>query len=133
ARLDELRCVAVEDRAELLIARARPGEAVAALEAHVAVHPLRDRARGMLIQALASDGRQAEALRAYQDYRTALAEETGTEPSARVRSIERRVAAGWSGEWETDEEPADGSVRDAPADTSSTFAVPLPGVLARGA
>ncbi len=74
-----------------------PGEAVAALEAHVAIHPLRDRAHGLLIQALASDGRQAEALRAYQDYRTLLAEETGTEPSALVRSIERRVAAGWSG------------------------------------
>lgn len=129
ARLDELRYVAVEDRAELLIRLARAGEAIAALEAHVAVHPLRDRARGLLIQALASDGRQADALRAYQDYRAVLAEETGTEPSALVRSIERRVAAGWSGEGEDTEEPDDGSVRVV---TPSAFDVPLPGLLAQG-
>jgi DNA-binding SARP family transcriptional activator len=95
ARLDELRALAVEDRAELLIGRGRAEEAVAALEPHVAAHPLRDRPRGLLIQALASSGRQADALRAFQAYRAFLAEETGTEPSALVRSIERRVAAGW--------------------------------------
>ena len=113
ARLDELRCVAVEDRAELLIRRERAGEAVASLEAHVAVHPLRDRARGLLIQALASDGRQADALRAYQDYRTVLAEETGTEPSALVRSIERRVAAGWSHDRDAAEAAEEESARGA--------------------
>ena len=94
ARLDELRALAVEDRAELLIARTRAGEAVASLEALIAANPLRDRPRGLLIQALAASGRQAEALRAYQAYRIYLADETGTEPSAMVRSIERRVAAG---------------------------------------
>jgi DNA-binding SARP family transcriptional activator len=124
ARLDELRCVAVEDRAELLVERGRAGEAVAALEAHVAAHPLRDRARGLLMQALASEGRQAEALRAYQDYRSLLAEETGTEPSALVRSIERRVAAGESGD--------DDETERAPT-PAATFAIPLPGVIARGA
>ena len=98
ARLDELRRVATEDRAELLFRGGRAGEAVASLEAHVAKHPLRDRARGLLIQALAVDGRQADALRAYQAYRSLLAEATGTEPSAAVRAIERRVAAGWSGD-----------------------------------
>jgi DNA-binding SARP family transcriptional activator len=97
ARLDELRALAVENRAEVLIARSRAGEAVAALETHIAAHPLRDRPRGLLMEALASDGRQADALRAYQAYRAFLAEETGTEPSALVRSIERRIAAGWVG------------------------------------
>jgi DNA-binding SARP family transcriptional activator len=126
ARLDELRCVAVEDRAELLIGRGRAPEAVASLEAHVAAHPLRDRARGLQIQALASDGRQADALRAYQDYRTTLVEETGTEPSALVRSIERRVAAGWAGGHDADEDQAGRAPGPA-----ATFAVPLPGVLAR--
>jgi DNA-binding SARP family transcriptional activator len=95
SRLDELWCTAIEDRAELLLARGRGGEAVAALEAHVATHSLRDRARGVLIESLASEGRQADALRAYQAYRAFLAEEVGTEPSAHVQSIERRVAAGW--------------------------------------
>ena len=132
ARLDELRYVAVEERAELLIRRARAGEAVASLEAHVAAHPLRDRARGLLMQALASDGRQADALRAYQDYRTVLAEETGTEPSALVRSIERRVAAGWAHDRDAAEAADEESARGALARTAPAFGVPLAGVLAQG-
>jgi len=94
-RLDELRLVAIEDRVDLLIARARCGEAVATLKVHVADHPFRDRARGLLMEALAGDGRQADSLRVFQEYRSFLDEECGTEPSAHVRSIEKRVAAGW--------------------------------------
>jgi DNA-binding SARP family transcriptional activator len=94
ARLDEMRCSAVEERAELLIEASRAPEAVATLKAHVLVHPLRDRPRGLLIWALAAEGRQADALREFQSYRSILAEETGTEPSEEVRSLERRVAAG---------------------------------------
>jgi DNA-binding SARP family transcriptional activator len=130
SRLDELHGVAVDDRAELLVLRGRTGEAVASLEAHVAGNPLRDRSRALLIQALATSGRQADALRAYQDYRTFLAEETGTEPSAFVRSIERRVAAGAG-------EPLDDGGSGAPVgsrpDAGTPFSLPLPGELARGA
>ncbi len=43
--------------------------------------------------ALASEGRQVEALRAYQRYRTFLGEELGTAPSAWVTSIERRISS----------------------------------------
>ena len=93
-RLDELRAIGIEDRAEALIARSRAAEAVAALEAHVLSEPRRDRPRGLLMQALAADGRQADALRAYQDYRAFLADETGTEPSEVVQAIERQIAAG---------------------------------------
>lgn len=96
ARLDELRALAVEDRAELLIARQRAEEAVASLESHIAANPLRDRARGLLMEALATSGRQADALRAFQVYRRYLIDEIGTEPSAAVSSIERRIAAGWA-------------------------------------
>jgi DNA-binding SARP family transcriptional activator len=93
-RLDELRSLAVEERAELCIDRRRAAEAVASLLPHIAANPLRDRPRGLLIRALAAEGRQADALRAFQDYRSFLAEETGTEPSAEVRSLEHRVATG---------------------------------------
>jgi DNA-binding SARP family transcriptional activator len=129
ARLDELRALAIEDRAELLIARRRSEEAVALLEPHVAANPLRDRPRGLLMQALASSGRQADALRAFQVYRSYLAEETGTEPSATVRSIERRIAAGWGegdGDADTDESM---SLRGRRAPTVD---VPLAGELAEG-
>lgn len=127
ARLDELRALAVEDRAELLIARSRAGEAVASLEELIAANPLRDRPRGLLIQALASGGRHAEALRAYQAYRTYLADETGTEPSAVVRSIEQRVAAGTG----ADEVIAPERPRPSPTHRPPVE-VPLPGHLVEG-
>ncbi|TML18458.1 MAG: hypothetical protein E6G39_03195, partial [Actinobacteria bacterium] len=58
-------------------------------------YPLRDRARGLLMEALAGEGRQVEALRAFQQYRSFLAEEVGTEPSVEVREIEQRIATSW--------------------------------------
>jgi DNA-binding SARP family transcriptional activator len=128
ARLDELRALAVEDRAELLIARSRAGKAVPSLESLVAANPLRDRPRGLLIQALASSGRQAEALRAYQTYRAHLADETGTEPSETVRSIEQRVAAGS----DVADFTASGRWRPGPKHGPSPVEVPLPGHLVDG-
>ena len=68
-RLTELHASAVEDHATGLIAARRWAAAVAGLQAHVAVHPLRDRPRGLLLQALAGAGRQADALGAFRDYR----------------------------------------------------------------
>jgi pimeloyl-ACP methyl ester carboxylesterase/DNA-binding SARP family transcriptional activator len=93
ARLDDLARVAAENHAELLIGLGRSGEAVTALEAFVAANPYRDRPRGLLLQALACEGRQADALRAFQSYRTFLADQTGTEPSHNVQQIERRIAS----------------------------------------
>lgn len=95
ARLDELRRVAVEDLAELLIADGRCGAAVAELAAQVADQPLRDRSRALLMEALAADGRQTEALRAFEDYRAMLAREFGTEPSGHVREVERSILTEW--------------------------------------
>ena len=43
--------------------------------------------------ALAGEGRQVEALRAYQRYRTFLGEELGIAPSAWVTLIERRISS----------------------------------------
>ena len=96
-RLTELHASAVEDHAVELIAARRWAEAVAELQVLIAVHPLRDRPRGLLLQALAGAGRQADALGAFRDYRAYLAESVGTEPSAEVRRLDRRVASGWDG------------------------------------
>ena len=93
ARLEELARIAIEDRAELLIALHRSGQAVAILDAFVAANPHRDRPRSLLLQALACEGRQADALRAYQNYRKFLADETGTEPSWHVQAVDRRIAS----------------------------------------
>jgi pimeloyl-ACP methyl ester carboxylesterase/DNA-binding SARP family transcriptional activator len=94
ARLEELALVATEDRSELLIGLGRSGEAVSVLEALVTANPLRDRPRGLLLQALSCEGRQADALRAYHDYRSFLADQTGTEPSLNAQTVERRIASG---------------------------------------
>ncbi|MGH3469397.1 MAG: AfsR/SARP family transcriptional regulator, partial [Thermocrispum sp.] len=52
ARLDGLRLAAIEDRAELASALGDAEAAVAGLEPLVAEHPLRERARGLLMTAL---------------------------------------------------------------------------------
>ncbi len=96
ARLTELYASATEDLAAAMIAASRWSDAVARLEAHVALYPLRDRPRGLLMDALAGDGRQAEAFRAFQQYRSLLAEVVGTEPSVEVREIEQRIATSWA-------------------------------------
>jgi DNA-binding SARP family transcriptional activator len=97
ARLGELHASAAEDYAEVLLTAGRCPDAIAVLYGHIARHPLRDRARGLMLRALAGSGRQAEALGAYRDYRTMLVSELGTEPSPQVQDIARWVAGGWDG------------------------------------
>jgi DNA-binding SARP family transcriptional activator len=97
ARLSELYAGAAEDYAEALVAAGRCSDAIAVLSGHIARYPFRDRARGLMLRALAGSGRQAEALGAYRDFRTMLVDELGTEPSPEVQDIARRVADGWDG------------------------------------
>jgi hypothetical protein len=127
ARLTELHEATVDDLADALIEARRPAEAVALLEEQISEYPYRDPSRALLIRALASAGRQAEALRTFQAYRTLLAE-SGTEPSAAVVRIERRVATGWDGLESTEgarhpEHPPTGS---SPGRPTIEFPRPLP-------
>ncbi len=126
-RLDELRCLAIEERLECLLRRGRCGEVVAEAESYLATHPLRDRPWGLLMEALAEDGRRSEALRCFQEYRTML-EQTGLEPSDAVRSIERRIAAGQLGSGADDLAALGPPPRPSP-DPSGRLRVPLPGSL----
>ena len=64
---------------------------VSELERLVAEHPLRDGFRERLMLALYRAGRQADALRAYQDHRAVLAEELGLEPAPALADLERRI------------------------------------------
>ncbi|OEV03890.1 BTAD domain-containing putative transcriptional regulator [Streptomyces oceani] len=64
---------------------------IAELERLIAAHPLRERLRLLLLTALEADGRQVEALAAYQDYRTVAAEELGVEPGAELRGLHLRI------------------------------------------
>jgi DNA-binding SARP family transcriptional activator len=92
ARLDGLRAAAVDDRMEVALAAGRHAEVIGELEATVSEYPLRERPRGQLMLALYRSGRQADALRAFQRLREALAD-LGLEPSAPLRDLERAILA----------------------------------------
>ena len=90
-RLEEARLAAVEDLAEGLLIAGRPQDAVASLESHVVEHPLRERPWGQLMRALYQVGRQADALRAYQQLRRILGEQLGVEPTPELRRLEEQI------------------------------------------
>ena len=89
-RLEELRLAVLEHRVEADLALGRDG-LVGELQALVDAHPYRERMRAHLMLALYRSGRQAEALAAYRDTRTLLAEELGLEPSAELQRLERQM------------------------------------------
>jgi DNA-binding SARP family transcriptional activator len=91
ARFDELRSTATEDRIDADLALGRHADVVPELEALVAQYPLRERLRGQLMLALYRSGRQADALRVYQETRDVLVEELGLEPSPALQRLEKAV------------------------------------------
>ncbi len=91
ARLSELRVASIEDRLDIEVQLGRHLGAVVQLEELVAAHPLRERMRGLLMIALYRGGRQADALRAYQETRQVLAEELGLEPGHELRRLESLI------------------------------------------
>ncbi|WP_394615785.1 BTAD domain-containing putative transcriptional regulator [Lentzea sp. JNUCC 0626] len=91
-RLEELRSGAL---GSLTAARIRLGTAdVAEIQELVRQHPLDERLRGFLMQALHQQGRQAEALQAFEDARSVLADELGADPSAELRAVHLQVLRG---------------------------------------
>ena len=90
-RLTELRLTALEDRIDAELELGRHAEVVGELEALVEGEPLRERLRGQLMLALYRSGRQAEALKAYQDARHDLTEELGIEPSLSLQQLQSAI------------------------------------------
>ena len=87
ARLNELRLSVLEERIDADLEAGRDAELVGELEPLVAEYPLRERLRALLMLALYRSGRQAEALQAYQDARSALVDELGIEPSPELSRL----------------------------------------------
>ncbi|MGH9035255.1 MAG: ATP-binding protein, partial [Acidimicrobiia bacterium] len=90
-RLDELYWSGRERRAELLLSLGRVGPATADLESLVAAQPHRERARGLLMEALYRQGRHTDALNVFQAWRRHLGEELGLEPSPELQRAEREI------------------------------------------
>ena len=93
-RLEQVRERALEQRAEAGLHLGRYAQVAADLQEAVTQHPLRERLRAQLMLALSRDGRQAEALAAYQDARRVLVEQLGIEPGAQLRRLHERILAG---------------------------------------
>ncbi|MGH8972898.1 MAG: BTAD domain-containing putative transcriptional regulator [Acidimicrobiia bacterium] len=91
ARLEEDRLAALEERIDADLACGRHGEMAAELEVLTRAHPLRERIWGQRITALYRAGRQADALRAYQQLRSTLGEQLGIEPSSALQHLEGAV------------------------------------------
>ncbi|MFG3599813.1 BTAD domain-containing putative transcriptional regulator [Micromonospora chersina] len=92
-RLDELRMLAVERRAEALLALGRAAEAASDLRAQAAAHPLREETWRLLAVALYRAGRQGDALAALRDARAVLVRELGVDPGPRLRRLEADILA----------------------------------------
>ncbi|MYS84530.1 AfsR/SARP family transcriptional regulator [Embleya scabrispora] len=93
ARLEELRLVAVERRAEAGLAIGQASGIVPGLEAHAAAHPLREESWRLLALAMYRCARQGDALAVLRRVRTALREELGVEPGARLQRLEADILA----------------------------------------
>ena len=91
ARLQELRLAAMEERLDAEVTRGNHAAVVVELEAAVAAHPLRERLRALLMLALYRAGRQADALRVFQEGRAILGEELGLEPGPELRRAEAAI------------------------------------------
>jgi predicted ATPase/DNA-binding SARP family transcriptional activator len=92
-RLAQERLGVIEDRIDAELALGHHGDVVAELEALASEHPVRERLAAQLMLALYRCGRQADALRAYEQTRVFLARELGIEPARELRDLEAAIAA----------------------------------------
>ncbi|RCG32251.1 SARP family transcriptional regulator [Sphaerisporangium album] len=91
ARLDELRHVALEMRIEADLRINRHADLIPELTQLTTEFPLRERFRLQLMHALYRAGRQAEALRVYQDTRRMMVTQLGLEPGPELRALEKAI------------------------------------------
>ena len=90
-RLEELRLTLTEELVEARLALGQHHQLIGQLAALVAEHPLRERRWGALLLALYRSGRQAEALRAYQELFELLGDQVGIEPSCHLKRLEHEI------------------------------------------
>ena len=92
-RLEELRLIALESRFDAELTMGRHHQIVGELEALTDANPLRERLWCQRMLALYRSGRQAEALRVYQELRSMLVSELGIEPGHDAQWLEQAILA----------------------------------------
>jgi DNA-binding SARP family transcriptional activator len=90
-RLDSMRVAAMEERADVALQLGRHRELLCDLASMVWAYPLRERPLSQLMLALYRSGRQVEAVRAFQDFRCRLVDETGLQPSPALQQLEEDI------------------------------------------
>ncbi|GAA3146297.1 hypothetical protein GCM10010466_41650 [Planomonospora alba] len=123
-RLEELRLIAVERRADAGLALGHSSALVADLEAHVAAHPLREEAWRLLALALYRGGRQGDALGALRRARVVLREELGLDLGAVLQRLESDMLA-QAPHLDAPDRPRE-AVRVAPAAPAVAASPPVP-------
>jgi DNA-binding SARP family transcriptional activator/tetratricopeptide (TPR) repeat protein len=118
-RLRELHVAALETQLAVDLDRGRHASVAVEAERLAKEHPVRERFREFQMLALYRSGRQADALRVFQDARETLVEQLGIEPGPQLRSLEERILAqdptlDWHGP------PAGASTPEAPATPTGT-------------
>lgn len=90
-RLDELRLEATEELVEAQLHLGKATDALGLLRRQVSDSPYREKSWGLLMLTLYRLGRQADALRTFQDLRAILDQDLGIEPSLALRQLELAV------------------------------------------
>ncbi|MFE7313373.1 ATP-binding protein [Streptomyces sp. NPDC057555] len=90
-RLAHASIEAATDLADAELALGHAETAAARLTALLTEHPVHERAAALLMDALAAQGRQAEALARYEQVRAALADDLGTDPGTALRARHLRL------------------------------------------
>ena len=90
-RLEEIRLELFEDCMDAELECGRHRRVLSELQAAVAANPLRERLWGQRMTALYRSGRQAEALAAFHEYRTYLADELGLDPSPQLVRLHEAI------------------------------------------
>ncbi len=93
ARLAELIISSEELRAQLAVELGQAEAWLPRITELVSAHPLRERLQATHMTALYHLGRQAEALRSYQDHRQSMIEELGIEPASELQELEAKILA----------------------------------------
>ncbi|MET9862193.1 AfsR/SARP family transcriptional regulator [Streptomyces smyrnaeus] len=93
-RLEELRLEGVELRARILLDSEEGAELIAELGTHVAEHPWREPAWGLLARALHRAGRQADALATLRRARAMLVDQLGLDPGVDLQRLETNILNG---------------------------------------
>jgi WD40 repeat protein/DNA-binding SARP family transcriptional activator len=90
-KLAEMRLQALETRLDADLHLGRHAEVIAELRYLTGAHRWREDLHGLLMLALYLDGRQADALEAYQHARQVLDEELGIEPGPELQELQKRI------------------------------------------